>query len=145
MDTIDTRQAIIREARQWLGTPFHHQGRVRGVGVDCLQLLIGVYSAVGLMAEIDVGPYPWDWHFHKSEQRYLKGMKKHAKKVAKPLPGDAAMFTFGHCASHAAIVIDWPQCIHAYHGQGVVETDAVNGAELSGRLHSFWSILKGSK
>lgn len=138
-----SRADIIAEARQWLGTPFHHQGRVRGAGVDCLQLLIGVYSAVGLIAPLDVGHYPWDWHFHKSEERYLQGIAEYAKKITKPLPGDIALFTFGHCASHAAIVIAWPLCIHAYHGQGVVETDAENGAELSGRLHSFWSLLKG--
>lgn len=142
---MDARQAIIQEARLWLGTPFHHQGRVRDAGVDCLQLLIGVYSAVGLIDALDVGHYSWDWHFHKSEERYLHGVAEYAKQVAQPLPGDVALFTFGHCASHAAIVIDWPLCIHAYHGQGVVETDAENGAELSGRLHSFWSILKGQK
>lgn len=27
---------IVNEARTWLGTPFHHQGRVKGAGVDCV-------------------------------------------------------------------------------------------------------------
>ncbi len=33
---------VVRTARTWLGTPYHHQGRLKGVGVDCAGLLIGV-------------------------------------------------------------------------------------------------------
>lgn len=34
--------AIVEQARTWLGTPFVHQARNKGVGVDCGQLVIGV-------------------------------------------------------------------------------------------------------
>jgi hypothetical protein len=40
--------AIQDEARSWLGTPFKHQGRMKGVGCDCLGLLIGVAKALNL-------------------------------------------------------------------------------------------------
>lgn len=39
----------VAEAMTWLGTPYHHQGRVKGVGVDCATLLCEVYKEVGLM------------------------------------------------------------------------------------------------
>ena len=39
---------ICQQARTWLGTPFKHQGRVKGVGVDCLGLLIGVAQELDL-------------------------------------------------------------------------------------------------
>jgi len=39
--------AITKEARAWIGTPFHHQGRVKGVGVDCLGLMVGVINSLG--------------------------------------------------------------------------------------------------
>lgn len=39
---------IIEEARSWIGTPFHHQGRLKGVGVDCLGLVLGVMKELGL-------------------------------------------------------------------------------------------------
>jgi cell wall-associated NlpC family hydrolase len=35
-----SREAVIAAARGWLGTPFRHQGRVRGVGVDCGGLVV---------------------------------------------------------------------------------------------------------
>lgn len=39
---------IVASARGWLGTPFAHQGRQRGVGADCGGLLIGVARECGL-------------------------------------------------------------------------------------------------
>lgn len=42
------RQTIIAEARSWIGTPFRHQGRRKGQGVDCLGLLAGVAAALAL-------------------------------------------------------------------------------------------------
>ena len=37
----------VAAARQCLGTPFRHQGRVPGVGLDCLGLILHVGAAVG--------------------------------------------------------------------------------------------------
>lgn len=36
------RWKIIAEAREWLGTPFHHQGYRKGIGADCIGFLCGV-------------------------------------------------------------------------------------------------------
>ena len=45
-----TRTDVVAAAREWLGTPFHHQARLRGVGVDCVGLVIGViFLIVGLL------------------------------------------------------------------------------------------------
>lgn len=49
-----TRAAFVAEARDWLGTPYHHQGRVKGVGVDCIGLPIGVARVLGIL------PPTWD-------------------------------------------------------------------------------------
>ena len=38
---------IVAEARTWLGTPFHHQGRLKGVGVDCAGVAIGTAKNCG--------------------------------------------------------------------------------------------------
>lgn len=37
-----TRFDVVRAARGWLGTPFHHQASVKGVGCDCIGLIAGV-------------------------------------------------------------------------------------------------------
>lgn len=50
---------VVQAARAWLGTPYHHQARLRGVGVDCLGLLIGVCRELGLVhPTFDVTAYP---------------------------------------------------------------------------------------
>lgn len=43
------RNDVLIEARKWIGTPFHHQACVRGVGVDCAMLVVGVGVALGVM------------------------------------------------------------------------------------------------
>ena len=39
-------EAIIAAAKEWRGTPYHHQQSQKGVGCDCLGLVRGVYEAV---------------------------------------------------------------------------------------------------
>lgn len=39
--------AITAEARRWLGTPWHHQASLRGVGTDCIGFIAGVAAACG--------------------------------------------------------------------------------------------------
>lgn len=67
---------VISEAMTWLGTPYHHQGRVKGVSVDCATLLCEVYEAVGLIDHYDPGLYTPDWHMHQLGQRYLGHIQK---------------------------------------------------------------------
>ena len=37
------REAIVSEARRWIGTPYRHQASLIGVGADCLGLVRGVW------------------------------------------------------------------------------------------------------
>lgn len=47
--TIATSQ-LIRTAREWLGTPWHHQAALKGVGCDCAGLVMGAAAEAGLDA-----------------------------------------------------------------------------------------------
>jgi cell wall-associated NlpC family hydrolase len=124
------RAAVVAEAREWLGTPYHHEARLKGIGVDCAQLLMGVFSAstVGLIAPLRIPHYPRDWHLHRDAERYMGGILEHAREFdpgdAGPLPGDVVLWKFGRCFSHGAIVFAWPQIIHAQVGAGCVLADA---------------------
>jgi cell wall-associated NlpC family hydrolase len=136
-----TREGIIVEAKTWLNTPYHHQGRIKGVGVDCAMLLADVYNKCGFIPYIDPRPYPPDWHIHKSEEKYLGWVKQHAIEVAEPKPGDVALFQFGRCTAHGAIVVEWPMIIHAYIRVGCVIGDANSGV-MAGRCRGFYSVFK---
>lgn len=48
---------VTTEARKYLGTPFHHQGRLLGKGIDCVGLLVCVGRSLGLM-DYDNPTYP---------------------------------------------------------------------------------------
>ena len=53
-----TRAQVAAQARGWIGTKFAHQHRARGVGVDCVGLVIGVARELGLVPEgFDVTGY----------------------------------------------------------------------------------------
>ena len=137
------RDEIIASARRWRRTPFHHHARVKGVGVDCLNLLVAVYQESGLLSlDYQLPDYPRDWHLHNGDERYLRGLEEYAVKVETPMPGDIASFKFGRVVSHAAIIIKWPMVIHALSPFGVVESNAEIDAEIRGRLNSFWTMVK---
>ena len=46
---------IVAEARSWLETPFQHQGRIKGVGVDCAGVVIETGRALGLVDYVEEG------------------------------------------------------------------------------------------
>ena len=43
-----TRMDIVREAREWIDTPFKHQGHLKGVACDC----IGLIKAIGMQHKL---------------------------------------------------------------------------------------------
>lgn len=45
MSTDFTPSKVVESARKWLGTPYHHQASLTGVGCDCIGL-IRVCSAI---------------------------------------------------------------------------------------------------
>lgn len=136
-----TRDAIVAEAMTWLRTPWHHQARVKGAGVDCAQFLVGVFEGVGLVPALDLGYYPPDWHLHQGRPRFLQTLAQYAAPVAAPLPGDIAMFQFGRHAAHGSIVISWPLIIHAYRDERrVVLSDVAASPALTERLAGFWRV-----
>jgi cell wall-associated NlpC family hydrolase len=142
-------QQVVEEARTWLGTPWHHNARVKGAGVDCAQLLIAVFRACGLAPEIRLGYYPPDWHMHRDEPRFLRELARyadpvylHGAAIADVVrPGDVAMFNFGRHAAHGAIVTAWPEVVHAYRDVGQVTVSDVRAdLALAGRLAGFWRV-----
>ena len=141
MTKSEIQNAIVQEALSWLGTPYHHQGRVKGCGVDCGTLLCEVFEAVKLIEHYDPRPYPPDWHLHQLGQRYLEHVQKMCYEVDDPQPGDIVLYQFGKCVSHGAIVIKWPQIIHSYIRQGVILQDGTKGS-LSKRIVGFYRVLR---
>ena len=126
---------IVACARGWIGTRFHHQGRLRkteshkGV-VDCLGLLIGVAAELGLrgadgrlLAEADETHYPPQPDVKKLKQRL--SMLLHPIPIAGISSGDILLLRIDDNPQHMAIVSDASEgfgIIHSYApARGVVE------------------------
>lgn len=122
MSAHDQRRAVVAEALTWLGTPWRHRGRVKGAGVDCAQFVIKVYAGAGVIADFDTGDYPRDWHIHRSEERFLAVVPSFTREIAEADvgPGDLVLCKIGRVFSHAVIVVDWPQGVHAAVNEGAV-------------------------
>jgi len=132
------RQRVVAEAATWLRTPYHHMGRIKHGGTDCLMLLAEVYEAVGVIPHVDVPFYPPDWNLHRDAERYLQGLMRYAREIdGPPQSGDVAVFKFGRCFAHGAIILSWPRLIHAWFNAGVVFGDA-GKPPLTGREVRFF-------
>lgn len=121
--------AVVLAARGWLGTPYVHQASCRGAGCDCLGLLRGVWREV-LGAEPEAVPsYTPDWSETSGEERLWQAALSHlrAKPLAPSEVGDVLLFRMraGGVAKHLGLQAEIgaaPSFIHAYSGQGVVES-----------------------
>jgi len=126
------RAQLVGVARSWLGTPYHAMGRVKGAGVDCLTLLAEIFHEAGIVPCIEIPYYPHDWHLHRGQECYLTGLLQHTHEIyTPPQPGDIALWKFGRCFSHGAIVVAWPMIIHAYIGRACVLENADSARWLS--------------
>lgn len=139
-----TRADVVRQALSWEGTPYHHRGRRRGVGVDCAMLPAEIYEAVGLIPHLDPDYSP-QWMLHHDEERFLDWVRQYAREIPRDAvgPGDLAIWKFGRCYSHSAIVIDMPEVIHAViRGGGVLRGNADRDEELRSRPVKFFTLFE---
>ena len=112
-----------REALDWLGTPYRHQGSRKGVGCDCLGLVLGVWRAVYDAAPVLPGPYAPDWAEAGGEERFLAAVRWYflEKPSGELATGDLLLFRWRpHLpAKHAGILIEQDRFVHAYEGMAV--------------------------
>ena len=134
------RDRVVEEALTWVGTKYHHMADKKGAGVDCAMILVRVYGDLGLIPAVDPRPYPAQWYLHRDEELYMGWFEKYMHRVTKALPGDVALYRFGRCAAHGAIVVDDNYMIHAYEPSGVVEMRERWAPLSHGELDSYWTV-----
>ncbi|MEO8651754.1 MAG: NlpC/P60 family protein [Hyphomicrobiaceae bacterium] len=120
-----SRNDIVAEARRWLGTPYHHQASLCGVGVDCLGLVRGVWRALhGADAE-NVPAYSRDWAESTGAETMLAAARRHLREIDRTAAtrGDIVIFRYRSraVAKHVGILSDPARMIHAIEGAAVSE------------------------
>jgi NlpC/P60 family putative phage cell wall peptidase len=120
---------LVAAARGFLGTPFHHQGRQKGMGLDCIGLVVVALRANGILVRdrMDYGRRP-------DGVSLIAALQEHgAARVATRQAGDVLLFRFDRQPQHVALATGEGRMIHAYAPVGrVVETEI--GASWQRRL-----------
>ena len=127
MTESEQRQAVVVAARTWVSTPYHSRARIKGVGVDCVQIIAATYEEAGVRPPIDVGKYSDQWHLHSDVPLYEDGVLANGgKRVDAPQIGDLVLYFQGRQFAHGAIVtVPVPlRIVHAFApARRVVEGD----------------------
>jgi NlpC/P60 family putative phage cell wall peptidase len=130
-------QDIVREARTWLKTPFHHQARLKGVGCDCLGLIIGVVDALGLKDASGMALASYDEVTYSKEPdgayltQKLTGLLEEVP-IAEARAGDLALFKVRENPQHLAILTEYEG------GIGMIHSFAPSRRVVEHRLDEEW-------
>lgn len=120
-----TREAIVAEARSWIGTRYRHQASLKGAGCDCLGLVRGIWrEVIGIEPEAPP-PYAPDWAEAGGEETLAAAALRHLVPIATDAfdAGDVLLFRWrdGMVAKHVAISSSPTTMIHAHDGAAVCE------------------------
>lgn len=126
-----TRRQVIGKAREYLNTPFHHQGRLKGVGIDCIGLIVGVAAELN-MPYGDLSGYPR----HPDGRTIIREFDKYMAQIPSDdlQPGDVAVFWMRRdkLPMHAGIVSD----LHG--GLGLIHTWATTKFVVEHQIDDRW-------
>ncbi len=121
--------AALREAREWIGTPYVHQASAKGHGADCLGLLCGIWRKLyGDLPEA-IPAYSPDWSEAAKTEDMWCAARRHlrSKSLARPAAGDVVLFRMHDraVAKHVGVTAEVGRrssFVHAFSGHGVVES-----------------------
>lgn len=137
----DLSTDIIAAARRWVGTPYQHQQRMKGVGCDCVNLVI----AVGL----ELGILDWTPESFSKFRGYTRSPNPARMRLAmetflvqlpegeQPQPGDILWIEWARGLPMHLAIVTGPTMIHAFSDAQAVVEHGVDELWLS-RVNSVW-------
>lgn len=128
---------IVAQARSWIGTPFHHQARLKKIGCDCLGLIVGVVDELELKDKNGVKLAAYDEVTYSKEpdgeyliQKLVDVLAEIAPEEMRP--GDLALFKVRENPQHLAILTDYEG------GLGMIHSFAPARRVVEHRLDDDW-------
>ena len=119
----DVVQAMVTAAQTWIGTPFHHQGRVPRVGLDCIGLIVCALRVVDVIVR-DRTDYGW---MPDAALLQVELTRHGFAPVDAQRAGDVLLFRFRGEPQHVALAQDSQSMIHAYAPIGRVVATGISG------------------
>lgn len=130
-----TGRQVAEMAREWLGTPYHHQASLKGVGCDCLGLLRGVYREVVGPEPEQIPNYSPGWDEVAREEKMQQVFERYMRPRPLDRRGAGLCLLFrmrrNAVAKHCGIMTSSAGFVHSHLGHGVVEIE----------LSQWWSSL----
>lgn len=111
---------IVTQARTWIGTPFHHQARLKGKGCDCLGLIVGVVDELGLKDKHGQPLAGYDEVTYSKEPDGAYLTEKLTAlldevPIAEAQAGDLALFKVRENPQHMAFLTDYENTLGMVH------------------------------
>jgi cell wall-associated NlpC family hydrolase len=128
-------QALIAQARQWVGVPFRHQGRSR-LGCDCLGFVCGVLDELGIPTGLELLPSNYA---RDPQSKLMDTLQANAREIAlEPGALIVVQFPLAKWPSHAAIYTG-RNIIHSYQSVGKV-VEHIYAEPWVKRTRSVWAL-----
>lgn len=114
-------QEIVAIARSWIGTPFEDRACIKGErgGVDCLQLIRGIYREYYGVDIKDIPVYQATQYDLSNVEVYFNGLSKYLTYIGDSWsmikPGRVVMFRFRPelAMKHAGVITEGYDMVHA--------------------------------
>ena len=135
---------IAAAAREWIGTPFHWEASVKGVGCDCRGLLAGVARDCGRPEANEIEARVVGYSRRIDEAALVAGLDRlFRSRKGEPKAGDVLAFRIRDKVQHLGIMVTGGRFVHAYSldPRQVIETPLA-GLWLD-RLAGVWGWRRG--
>ncbi len=141
-----TQQQIITQARTWIGTKYHHQGRLkkssRGAGgVDCIGLVIGIIDELGIQdgdGNSLVAADETNYSMHPENGRLVKSIQQHLREVPRNemQVGDVLLFKTFKDPQHVGLLSEYSS-----GGTGLIHCNSSAGKVVEQPLAEAWKRM----
>lgn len=115
---------VIAVARAWVGTPYHDQASVKGVGCDCAGLARGIWRELVGEEPARLPAYSRDWGEVGSRETFAGFVRPFLIEIDPMNAGPGTLLLFrmrrGGPAKHCGVLVDDGLFIHALERHGVV-------------------------
>jgi cell wall-associated NlpC family hydrolase len=121
--------ALSHAVNAWQGTPFRKRGRLKGAGVDCVNLVIAIYGESGFPVRVDLPHYGLSDGLCRADAgpiiEWLEAcpaflrVGRQGEPVSPPAPGDLLCFSIGMSVHHLGVALDPLRFTHVLQGYSV--------------------------
>ena len=145
-----TAERIVSQARTWLGTKYHHQGRLKksasgAGGVDCIGLIVGVIDELGIrgengkpLAQAD----EFNYSMYPERGRLVVSIAKHLQEVPKEkmAVGDVLLFKTFNDPQHVGLLTEYPSGAQETQW-GLIHCNSSAGRVVEQPLSATWERM----